>query len=222
MGETLIIIQQGDPVVVEDAITFIGTGSEGDPGACRRLVFPATISPLLAPVVYEITGTQVCLNPDRTLNFDKVPLFHPITTSVLTIGSRRDIRFEEQEEDVIVTEIWEANQIPMPTSFFRLLYEYLINSPPFTTGQTDFVVWEPRDKSTRTYNVNILSLSVGGAGGGEGGSGEQRFDVQDFREPGGLSSGGNIQTAMDSLNVLPTGVVDREVRLRMRIISEVT
>ena len=221
MGETLITIQQGDPVVVEDEITFIGAGSEGDPTACRRLVFPDTVSPLLAPVVYQITNSEVCLNPDRTLNFDKEPLFHPITTSVRTIGSTRDIRFEEQTEDVIVTEIWEANQIPMPTSFFRFLYEYLINSPPFTTGQTDFVQWEPRDRTDRIWNVNMLSLSVGAAGGGEGGSGEQRFDVIDFREPGGVSGGGNIQNSMDSLNVLPTGVIDREVRLRMRIISEV-
>ncbi len=217
MGETLIIIQQGDPVVVEPAITFIGTGSEGDPDACRRLVFPPAISPLLAPVVYEITNLGVCMNPDRTLNFDKEPLFHPITRSVLTLGSRRDVRFEEQAEDVIVTEIWDGDdsRSPMPTSLFRLFYEYLINTPPFTTGQTDFIIWEPRDRTTRTYNVNILSLSVGG------GEGEQRFDVKDLRTPGGVNNGGTIQNALDALNTLPTGLIDREIRLRMRIISEV-
>lgn len=158
MGETLIIIQQGDPVVVEDPITFIGMGSEGDPNACRRLVFPDTITPLIAPLVYEITADGICMNPDRTLNFDKEPLFHPITSSVRTLGSTRDVRFEEDTDDVVVTEIWLGNDtlLPMPTSLFRLFYEYLINAPPFTTGQTDFIIWEPRDRTTRSWNVNIL------------------------------------------------------------------
>jgi hypothetical protein len=220
MGETLIVIQQGDPVVVEDAITFIGTGSEGDQNACRRLVFPATISPLLAPIVYAIESSGVCINPDRTLNFDKNPLFHPITSTVRTIGATRVVRFEEVEEDVIVTELWEGGDArsPFPTSFFRLLYEYLINAPPFTTGQTDFIVWEPRDRTDRTYQVELLSLSIGG------GQGETRFDVKDLRTPGGLNDSlfpGTIANALDDLNTLPTGLIDRECRLRMRIIAEV-
>ncbi len=219
MGETLIVIQQGDAVVVEDAITFIGAGSEGDPNACRRLVFPSTVSPLIAPLLYEITASGICQNPDRTLNFDQEPLFHPITSSVRTIGSTRDVRFEEATEDVIVTEIWlgSDSRLPMPTSLFRLFYEYLINAPPFTTGQTDFIEWEPRDRTTRSWNVNILSLTVGGSPGQV----EQRFDVKDLRTPGGLTDGGSIENALDNLNVLPTGVIDREIRLRMRIISEV-
>ena len=218
MGETLITIQQGEPVVVEPAITFIGTGSEGDPKACRRLVFPSTVSPLLAPIVYEITTLGLCMNPDRTLNFDKEPMFHPITRSVLTLGSRRDVRFETQAEDVIVVEIWDGddNRSPMPTSLFRLFYEYLINSPDFTTGQTDFIQWEPRDRTDRVYNVNMLSLTVGG-----GEEGEQPFDVKDLRTPGGVNDGGTIQNALDALSTQPTGLIDREIRLRMRIISEV-
>ena len=52
------------------------------------------------------------------------------------------------------------------------------------------------------------------------GQDEQRFDIVDLRDPGGLTDGGTIENAVDSLNVLPTGLVDREVRLRMRIISE--
>lgn len=216
MTDSLIVYQQGVPIIAEAFPIFIGTGSEGDPGACRRLVFPPALSPLLAPIVYATSSSGVCLNPTRTLNFDKSPLFHPITRTQLTIGSSRDLRFSTSIEDVVVTEVWEGGneESSMPSSFFRLLYEYLINSPPFQDGQTNFIVWEPRDRSTTTYNVSILSLTVGGV------AGETRFDVVDLRDPGGLTDGGSIQNAVDGLNTLPTGLIDREVRLRMRIISE--
>ena len=46
------------------------------------------------------------------------------------------------------------------------------------------------------------------------------FDVVDLRDPGGLTDSGSIENAVDGLNTLPTGLIDREVRLRMRIISE--
>ncbi len=216
MANSLIIYQQGVPIVIEAFPVFIGTGSEGTPGACRRLVFPPALSPLLAPIIYQTSAAGSCLNPTRTFNFDKSPLFHPITRTQLTIGSTRDLRFTTAIEDVIVTELWDGSdqESSMPTSFFRLLYEYLINSPPFVDGQTNFIVWEPRDRSTTIYNVSLLSLTVGGA------QDETRFDIVDLRDPGGLTDGGNIENAVDSLNTLPTGLIDREVRLRMRIISE--
>ncbi len=216
MANSLITYQQGVPVVVEAFPIFIGTGSEGDPAACRRLVFPPGLSPLLAPIVYATSGAGLCLNPTRTLNFDKSPLFHPITRVQQTIGSSRDLRFETKIEDVVVTEVWDGSdaESSMPTSFFRLLYEYLINAPSFTDGQTNFIVWEPRDRTTTTYNVSLLSLIVGA------GSGETRFDVVDLRDPGGLTAGGTIANAVDGLNTLPTGLIDRQVTLRMRIISE--
>ena len=52
MGNTLIIYQLGVPIIAEAFPIFIGTGSEGTPGACRRLVFPPGLSPLLAPISF--------------------------------------------------------------------------------------------------------------------------------------------------------------------------
>lgn len=211
MGEVLIIIQAGVPVVAEDEVTFFPIGSAGDPGACRRLVFPATVSPLLVPIIYAIAGS--CKNPDRTFNLDNAVLPHPITTAQRTLGSTRVIRFEEQIEDVIVTEVWAGSQtlMSMITALFRQFYEYLINADLIPSEGPDFIHWEPRDRTDKIYNVELLSLSVGG------GEGERRFDVVDFREPGG----DEIETALAGLSPVPSGGVDREVTLRMRIISEV-
>lgn len=215
MGETLIIINAGPPVLDEEEVTFLGIGSEGDPTACRRLVFPANVSTLLAPIVYSVAG--LCANPDRTFNLDNDVLPHPITSAVRTIGSTRVVRFEERQEDVIVTEVWEASntRFRMTTALFRMFYEYLDNADLIPSGGPDFITWEPRDRTERVYNIEMLSLSVGG------GEGEQRFDVVDFRDAGGLNNGGDIANALDNLNLTPTGIVDRNVELRMRIVSEV-
>lgn len=212
MGEVLIIIQQGVPAVAEDEVEFLGIGSEGDVSAFRRLVFPANVSPLLPPIVYSIAG--VAANPDRTFNLDNAVLPHPLTEAVRTLGSTRVVRFEEETEDVIVTEVWTGSdgRAAMTTALFRQFYEYLINAKLIpSTGVLGFIEWEPRDRNDRTYTVELLSLSVGG------GAGEARFDVLDLREAGG----NEIQTTLDTINPVPTGLVDREVRLRMRILAEV-
>ena len=212
MGEVLIIIQQGVAEVAEDEVAFFGVGSAGDPTACRRVTFPANVSPLFAPIVYSING--LCCNPTRTFNLDNAVLPHPITEAVLTLGSTRVVRFEEQDEDVIVTEVWQGSDTDaaMTTALFRQFYEFLINAkliPP--TGVLGFIQWEPRDRNDRVYNVEMLSVEVGGGGR------EQRFDVLDLRQPGG----DEISNSLDSINPVPTGLIDREVRVRMRIIDEV-
>jgi hypothetical protein len=211
MGEVLIPIQPAVPVVAEDEVTFFAIGSAGDPGACRRLVFPASVTPLLIPIIYAIAGQ--CKNPDRTFNLDNAVLPHPITSAVRTLGSTRVLRFEEEVEDVIVTEVWVGSQtqLSMITALFRQFYEYLINAKLIPSEGPDFIHWEPRDRTEKIYNVELLSLSVGD------GEGERRFDVLDLRDAGG----DEIENALDGLSPVPTGGIDRSVTLRMRIISEV-
>lgn len=213
MAETLIVIQQGNPLVAEAAVQFVGTGSAGDPDACRRLIYPSSVSPFLAPITYTIGG--VCLNPTRTLNLDNVVLTHPITDAVRTLGTTRVLRFETEIDDIIVTEIWTGSDrvSSMPTAFFRLLYEYLINPPPITLVNPVYIQWEPRDRNENTYDIEILSLSVGGN------SDEERFDVLDLRDAGGIYRGGSIANALDDLSPEATGLIDREVRLRFKIVG---
>ena len=214
MGTTLVVIQQGAAVVDEEEVEFLGIGSAGDPEACRRLTFPANVSPLLVPIVYAIGPQGACCNPLRTLNLDNKVLPHPFTDAVRTLGSTRVLRFEESDEDVIVTEIWPGSDsdAAMTTALFREFYEFLINAKLIpASGVLGFIQWEPRDRTEKIYNVELLSLEVGG--GGE----QQRFDVIDLRDRGGDT----IANALGSLSPVPTGVIDREVRLRMRVISEV-
>lgn len=210
MGDTLIIIQQGAPTVVSSTLTFLGTGSAGDPTACRRLVFPASVSALLAPITYSVGPNGQCFNPTRTLNLDNAVLPHPRTAAVETLSTTKVVRFERGIDDVIVTETWQGG---MPTSFFRLLYEYLINAGLIPNVGPDFIQWEPKDRSTKVYNVALLSLSVGG------GDGETRFDVADIRADLGVV--GQFDNALTTLNTTPTGLIDVEVELRMKIIGEV-
>ena len=214
MPSTIIVIQQGVPQVIAAGVTFLGTASAGDPDACRRLVFPSSVSTLLAPITYTGGPRGQCMNPTRTFNLDNVVLPHPTTSVVKTIGGSRTIRQEETDTDVIVTEIWGVDSgLAMPTPLFRLFYEYLTNGS-LIGGLDDKIQWEPRDRSDRIYTVDLLSLSVGG------GDGETRFDVTDVR---GLdASTSDFDNALTTWNAVDAGIIDREVRLRMRIIADVT
>jgi hypothetical protein len=222
MGTSLITVQQGDEISASQSLFFLGTGSAGDPRSPRRLVWPSAVSPLLAPLVYAIGSGNWVLNPSKTLNLDSEPLPHPHTAVVETLGVTRAVRFERGLGDVVVTEIWEAGAgASMPTSFFRLLYEYLRNAALIPADGPP-IVWEPRDRSEKTYEVALLSLSAGGAsatGGAGGGDDESRFDVADVRaDP--RTTGKTADDALSSLSTTPTGLVTTEVRLRMLILGE--
>lgn len=208
-SSNIATIQQGTPASATATVTFLGIGSAGDPDACRILTHPDA---LLAPITYAVGG--VCFNPKRTLNLDNDVLMEPSTEPVRTLGTSRVVRFEEQIGDVIVTEIWPAaGGLSMPTFLFRLFYEYLINPVDYTIGQTSFITWEPRDRNSFVYNVELLSLTVGGSP-----TGTDHYDVLDLRPRGGDT----VKTGVENLNATATGLIDREVRLRMRIIGKVS
>lgn len=217
MAETLIIIQQGVPAEAVEEVTFLGIGSAGDPDACRLMTHPNNFvsSVALAPITYTV-GVH-CFNPGRTLNLDNDVLNHPITSAPLTIGGRKVIRFETSQTDVVVTEIWEGNnnKASMPTALFREFYEFLTNPPVVDVTMPEFIIWEPRDRNTKSYEIELMDLSVGGGGGDN----DTRFDVVDMRGPGGIFRGGTFENATDGLNLLPTGLIDRTVTLRFRIVG---
>ena len=204
-------ISQGTPAEATVGIRFLGTGSAGTRRALRRLVHPDT---LLEPLVYW--G-----NPDRTINLDRVVLPHPITSALMALEGTKVVRFNREAEDVVVTEIWTADQakLAMPTFFWRLLYEYLDNEPTFSPTAPVYIQWEPRDRTDKVYNVELLQLQVGSGAEGDW------FDIIDFRPSGGIYDPLHPSDAMgilDDLTTEETGVIDMEVRLRMRIVSEVT
>jgi hypothetical protein len=202
-------ISQGTPTSAEVGIRFLGTGSAGTRRALRRLVHPNTS---LEPLVYFS-------NPDRTINLDNQVLPHPITQAIMALEGTKVVRFDRGEEDVIVTEVWTAGggKLAMPTFFWRLLYEYLDNEPTYDPITPVYIQWEPRDRTDKVYNVELLSCLVGS--GGE----NDFFDVLDFRPSGGIYDPDHPSDAMgilDDLTTEETGVIDMEVRLQMRIVSE--
>lgn len=205
---TFRIFQLGQGTVEEAVaeVQLLPSGLTGVQGSLRRLVHPSL--GLLPPLVYY-------RNPDRTFNFDADVLRHPIAAVTRTLSTSKTVRFEEVTEDVVVTERWEAaGGLSMPVFMFRQLYNYLNNPPPFSAAAQTYIIWEPRDETDFTYEVEILGLQVG--------SGPGKFSIKKYQARGGPSdptNPGTQDTPTDSMDVVPTAILDQPVDLTMRIIS---
>jgi hypothetical protein len=201
-----VFLGLGVPTTASSTLTIFDSGQAGELGAKRILTHPDGVN--FAPITYY-------RNPDRTFNLDNVVLTAPTSAAVKTLGGRQVVRFEGELEDVIVTEVWEGaegRRAAMPTSLFRQLYEYLINPPAFDAVNQTFVEYQPRDRSTKTYNVQLYQLRVGGAS-----RKDQVFDVDDFRLP----TPPEINNPLLSLDVTPDGLITRNVTVSLRVVSEV-
>jgi len=191
-------ILQGTVTTASTTVQLLPAGVTGTPGALRRLVHPN--SALMPPLVYF-------RNPDRRGNFDAQVLRSPLATLVRTIDDSKLVRFEENQQDVIVTETWEG-ELSMPTFFFRLLYNYFINPPAFSVVNPVYIQWEPRDESTDVYNIEILDLQLGSGA-------PSKFDVRKYSGQGGSV----IEHPGYGLDVSPTTFLDRPVTLTFRVVS---
>lgn len=191
------------------SLVLIGSGPAGDPSAYRRLVHPDGED--FPPLVYAS-------NPDRTINLDNAVLPAPLVSSQMTLTSTRVTRFERGIEDTICQEIWSADRsrASMTVAQFRLLYELFLNPPEFDPALPAWLVWEPRDRTDRVYNVELLLLTCGGN------DSAAAFDVRPLYAKGGLYDGGDVSAPLDHFDTVRTGLLDREVRLTMRVVSEVT
>jgi hypothetical protein len=192
----------GSPVTATAGVVIVDSESAGVLGALRILTHPDTSN--FPPLTYW--G-----NPLRTTNLDNDVLYVPDVSTVETLGTTQVLRYERAIDDVIVSESWPGsdNQLSMPSSFFRNLYELLINQPDVG----EYITWQPRDRNLNTYNVAILDLTVGGK--------TAELDVIDFKPAGGLAAGGSIPLPGETTEPVVTGYVDREVVLKMKIISKV-
>ncbi len=200
-----IFITLGVPTTVSPTRILFDSGQAGVLGAQRILVHPD--GSFFSPITYY-------KNPTRTFGLDNTVLPAPISDAILTLGSRPVVRFERFEKDVVITEVWEGaedKRASMPTFLFRQLYEYLINPPVFDVDAQTFITWEPRDRTTLKYNVQFFELRVGTSSGTD-----KVFDIDDFRLPPGPV----IQNPLDDLDVSPTGLITRDVVVRMRVVSQ--
>jgi len=179
-----------------DIVPAIPTGPiilPGDPigvvaGDLRRLVYPGGT---YAPIVYAT-------NPDVYTNFNTSPLDkRPRVIASQTLTDNVLVGWLGQSKDVAIEERWlgSTTKSRMTLSFFLELQNYYQNPP--TNGT--YIQWEPRDRTTKIYNVIIEALSLSTTGSAGAGAGDYEFDYIVTRH----------------------GYVAGTVVLRFRVISEV-
>jgi hypothetical protein len=176
-GSTILTII--DAAGVEVASTFTIQPQVTGTLECRCLVYPTST---LAPIVYSH-------NPTKTINFDTSPVDkRPKVVGLPTLADNRMTGWFGYAKDVSITEVWDGSdsEASMDLGFFRQLVNYYQNPPA-----SGFIVWQPKDRTSTTYNILIESLTAGGS--------EITYDY------------------IASLNLYMIG----EVRLRFRILSEV-
>jgi hypothetical protein len=176
-GSTILTI--ADAAGVEVTSSFVIQPQITGNLQCRCLVYP---NASLADIKYTH-------NPTTTMNFDISPVDkRPRVTTLPTITDNRVTTWPGYAKDAPITEIWagSGSQASMDLGFFRQLVNYYQNPP-----SSGFIVWQPKDRTTVTYNIVIGSLTAGGS--------EIAYDY------------------IASLNLYMLG----EVRLTFRILSEV-
>lgn len=196
-------ISLGTPTTVDSTVTILEAGDQGDPNALRILAHPDSES--FPPIVYPRL-------PDDDFNIDNDVLVAPLTELLLTEGTTHLSRHVKNLDDGVVTEIWNGGrgQASVPTSFFRLLYEYWKNPPAFSPTNQTYITWQPRDRNDREFNVEIISVLLGR------GRVNQEFHTRRVLESGGAE----LPTAQDGVENGSSWLVDT-VTLSMRIVSEV-
>lgn len=119
--------------------------------ALRELHYPGDVLP---PLIYET-------NPDRWDNFDSVPWTdHPTVKAELTLASAQVVHWRGYQPDRPVREVWRGadNRSRMSLYMLRRLYEYY-TVPPIS----GYIIWYPKDRTTKAYLIQVESLTVGGA-----------------------------------------------------------
>jgi hypothetical protein len=154
----------------------------------RRLVYPGGT---FAPIVYES-------NPDVYTNFDRSPLDkRPRAFATATLTDNIIMGWLGANKDVAIEERWNGSttRSRMKLDFFLQLKDYYYNPP--TNGT--YIIWEPRDRTSKRYNIVIESLSLSLSGSAGAGAGDFEFDYIVTRH----------------------GYIAGTVELRFRIVSEV-
>jgi hypothetical protein len=148
-GSTVLTIADAAGVEVTDSFVIQPqiTGNL----QCRCLVYPNSS---LADIKYTH-------NPTTTVNFDVSPVDkRPVAIGLPTITDNRITAWPGYAKDASIQEIWAGggSQASMDLGFFRQLVNYYQNPPA-----SGFIVWQPKDRTTVTYNIIIQSLTAGGA-----------------------------------------------------------
>jgi len=149
-SQTTFSIADPPTTVVETAELILLPENNGTE-AVRELRYPGNV---LAPLQYPD-------NPDVTENFIDRPLTaRPLAKAQMTIEDTHFARWPGYLKDQPVREIWKGSDkvARMSAYFLRRFIEYFFNTPP--SGR---ITWSPKDISDKTWEIEIISLTVGGA-----------------------------------------------------------
>jgi len=95
--------------------------------------------------------------PDRTIPFDQDPLRKVDSVVTKTLDSSVVAKYAEAPEDLVIREVWLADELSTLASMFRLFHRYLVDVLP--PGQ--LVGWQPRDLTWKCYFIELLDVQLG-------------------------------------------------------------
>jgi hypothetical protein len=149
------------------AIVAVSSGNSAitQTSELRRLVYPTND---FAPLIYES-------NPDLYTNFNTSPLDkRPRAFAQATLQDNILIGWQGVSRDVNIDERWvgSARQSRMTLAMFLALNDYYSNPP--TNGS--YIIWEPRDRTSKTYEIVIENLTLSMSGSAGQGAGDYEFD----------------------------------------------
>lgn len=124
-------------------------------GTPRELDHPLSGS-YPSPLVYD-------LNPQIWTGHIDQALTRPLYASTRTLEKTATVQYGKDLTDIEVRETWMGggNRIAMSLSQFTCMYDYFNNAPDI---QSDgFILWRPRDVSSKVYKVVMTGLTVGGS-----------------------------------------------------------
>ena len=149
-SETTFTVQAATEVYEEVADLVLLPENAGV-NALRELRYPDDVLP---PLIYED-------HPDLTENFDSGPLTaRPMLKADMALADTVLTRWSGYVKDRPVKEVWKGggDKSRMSAYFLRRLWEYFANPPA-----SGYITWTPKDRLDQAYNIEIESLTAGGA-----------------------------------------------------------
>jgi hypothetical protein len=161
----LLALDHDDPgsMVVDNGINFDSAGTIYMVYNETSMAYEDPLRVMTHPSFAEESGVGIYTydsNPDETHNFHIVPARRVETIVQKTISSSILVRQPENDEDVIVTEIWTGggNKLSILADQYRTFYNFWVTIPEVG----EYIVWEPKDITTDTYQIEIVDVQLGG------------------------------------------------------------
>ncbi len=95
--------------------------------------------------------------PKRTTGFGRYPLRKGRSVVIKTLDSSAVTHYVDEFEDVVIREVWTADQLATEADFFYALHTFMMR--PLPPGR--FIGWRPTDRSPKSYYIDLLDVQAG-------------------------------------------------------------